>query len=282
MIDFAKLNLFSGEEHTPFIWKEGKPAILLVHGFLGTPAETRPLAHELHHSGWTVQSILLPGFGTDIHSLQERTYHEWVTTVQNAYRLLSLNHAPVIVAGHSLGSAIALNVAAREQPEGLILLAPFWRLGKPWHYWIWQLIKRVFWRGVRPLRKANFSDPKLIHEMSKFMPDLDLSDPDVQQQLRQFRMSPHPFDQLIQVGRQAYKHLPTIQTPTLIIQGTEDTVVPSQNTKQLVAKFNAPVQYIEVTATHDLLNKQADWWPAVARAVIYYAQQLLEKSYEPY
>ena len=123
-MDLDQLSLFEGDEHRPFLWEAGKPAALLVHGFLGTPAEFRPLAGELLQAGWTVEGLLLPGFGAQIDSLFERRYAEWIEAASAALAELQRKHKPVLLVGFSMGGAVALNVAAERRPSGLVLLAP--------------------------------------------------------------------------------------------------------------------------------------------------------------
>ena len=51
------------ENAWPFFLEGGEHAVLLTHGFTGTPAHMRPLGEYLHAQGFTVQGILLPGHG---------------------------------------------------------------------------------------------------------------------------------------------------------------------------------------------------------------------------
>ncbi len=62
---FLSFTAFDAPEHQPFFWRSGEAAILMVHGFPGTPKEVRPLARQLYGEGWTVQGLLLPGFGRE-------------------------------------------------------------------------------------------------------------------------------------------------------------------------------------------------------------------------
>ena len=110
-LDIASLGLFAGNEHQPFMWEGGQPAALLIHGFLGTPAEMRPLAHELHRAGWTVQGLLLPGFGEQLHTLFDRRYQEWLEEVRSAVG------EPAAEAGYRGDSAIAKPNGA-DDPAG--------------------------------------------------------------------------------------------------------------------------------------------------------------------
>jgi esterase/lipase len=41
-----------------FVWTEGDHAVLLIHGFPGTPAEMLPLGTVLREAGWTVHGMI--------------------------------------------------------------------------------------------------------------------------------------------------------------------------------------------------------------------------------
>ena len=47
----------------PFFFPEGEHAVLLMHGFTGSPAHMRKLGEALHARGFAVRGILLPGHG---------------------------------------------------------------------------------------------------------------------------------------------------------------------------------------------------------------------------
>jgi hypothetical protein len=89
------IEFFSGAEHAAFRLDGGAPAALLLHGFLGTPAEMRGLAGALNRQGWTAEVPLLPGFGSDVATLTERRCMEWLDAVEAAARgLTATGHRP--------------------------------------------------------------------------------------------------------------------------------------------------------------------------------------------
>jgi hypothetical protein len=180
-----ELNLFSGPEHRPFLFEGGKPAAVLVHGFGGTPAEMRSLGEKLNASGWTVEGVLLPGFGSDIGSLPERHYSEWTAAVQGAAEALrDSGHAPVMLLGYSLGSTVSLAASERIDVDGIALIAPFWWQEKIWMRIMGEALRPFLPSSFRPLSKANFDDPRFREGISKFLPGADLDDPEAQESLR--------------------------------------------------------------------------------------------------
>jgi carboxylesterase len=271
------LQLFTGEEHQPFLWPGGRPAALLLHGFPGTPAEVRPLAEVLHQAGWTAQGLLLPGFGPDIPTLFERDYREWNDAAAAALADLQNRHRPVILAGFSMGAAVALNVAAERPPDGLVLVSPFWRLGTRTQYIIWQGLKHIF-RHFQPFRKADFSDPQMQAGFANFGGELDLSNPEVQEALRELRVPARLLDQVFATGRSAKEAAGQVSIPTLIFQGMHDDLVRPALTRQLLQTIPGPLAYEELAAGHHLLDPATDSWPQVTGRVLAFAGRIVESA----
>ncbi|MBO9308174.1 MAG: alpha/beta fold hydrolase [Chloroflexi bacterium] len=264
---------FQGAEHAPFLMRGGKAAALMIHGFPGTPADVRPLADCLNALNWTVQGILLPGFGAQIETLPKRTHQEWVAAVREALQALQKTHAPLLLVGHSMGGALAMCVAAETPPDGLILTAPFSRIENV--LWNMMPIFRALFPEVRPFRllRLDFSKPEVREGIRNFMPDADLDDPQVQQAIRDLKLPISVFEQIRQVGQRALSLAPRLKMPALILQGTYDTLVKPHLTRQLVARYGGAVRYLEVPAEHGLIDSRAPYWSQVESALREFVEQ---------
>ncbi len=107
---------------------------LLVHGYNDTPQTFDLMAPALNARGYSVRSMLLPGFGVPVDQMNDCTYEDWVHAVSEltlAYRQLgdidSANkYSHIVVVGHSLGGAVAIQAMARSPDlfDAAILLAP--------------------------------------------------------------------------------------------------------------------------------------------------------------
>lgn len=269
---------FGGPEHTAFRWNSGVCAALMVHGFPGSPAEMRPLGQALYQAGWTVEGLLLPGFGPDIETLPNRRHSEWLNAVRTALGRLKQEHTQVLLVGHSMGGALALQVAARDGVAGLVLISPFWKLDSP----LWTLlpvIKVVF--PTFPIFKLiplDFSDEETRKGIARFLPEADLDDPAVQRQLREFRLPIAMLDQIRLAGTKSYATAPTVNTPTLIIQGKQDKLVRPALTRQLAQRISGLRSVVEVDGSHDLLQPERSAWPRVCEEVLNFAAQIQSQS----
>ena len=105
------------------------PAVLLLHGLNGFKEGWGPLPEALAAGGLRTVAVDLPGFGASPRLTRGRTGPE---SLARALEPLVSSLAPVGVVGHSLGTQIAMILAARR-PEAvgrIALIAP-WVLARP-------------------------------------------------------------------------------------------------------------------------------------------------------
>jgi carboxylesterase len=264
-----KLNAFQGEEHQPFTLEAGDNAALLIHGFPGSPAEMRPLAQALHRAGWTARALLLPGFGPQVESLAERTHDDWLTAVRAALRDLQRHHQRVILIGHSMGGALAIEIAATttQPPDALVLTSPFWKVD----HIAWKAlpILKVFFPQPRIFKYLNldFNDPEVRNGIHNFMPDADLDDPEVQQAIRDFPMPIKMFAQIHKAGQNAHRLASHVRIPALVLQGTQDDLVKPALTQRMIAQFAAPVYYRAYPTDHNIINPASPYWDDIQQHI---------------
>lgn len=271
---------FQSAEHLPFYHVRGEAAALLIHGFPGTPADIRPLAVELDEAGWTTHGVLLPGFGPQIEKMLDYSYEDWLNSVEAALIKLREKHRPVMVVGYSLGGALATLLAARQPVDGLVLLAPFWKVD----HVLWSLlpILKPLFRSIRPFRllKLNFADPEVRAGIHNFLPGADLDNPVVQQHIRDFQLPLELFNQIRMAGQRAYQSAARIppQVPMLVVQGADDDLVKPSLTRAMVKQFHTPMNYVEVPGKHDIPIENGDGWTAVREQVTQFADQVLKSN----
>ena len=102
---------------SPFFFKgRGHAAVLLTHGFTGTPYEMRSLGRALARAGISARGILLPG-----HECSEDMTHvtrkDWYRAVREAYQDLRSEYDRVGLVGLSMGGLLSLHLASDPQME---------------------------------------------------------------------------------------------------------------------------------------------------------------------
>ena len=99
--------------------------VLCLHGLLSSPAFLRETAAALSGSGFQVACPTLPGHGTAPEDLEGTTRHDWIRSAESALGVLQARCKHVFVLGHSMGSTLAIHLAARHRElSGIVLLAP--------------------------------------------------------------------------------------------------------------------------------------------------------------
>jgi esterase/lipase len=272
---------FQGIQHQPFLLENGKPAALLVHGFPGTPDEIRPLAQALNAQGWTVQGLLLPGFGPQIATISEYSFEDWRDAVFAALDVLQSQHAPVLLVGYSMGGALSILAAASRQVDGLVLLAPFLWQDVLWQRILAPVLGLVLPRYIQPLKRADFQNGNIRQAVQSFLPGVDIDDPQTQTDLRQLNLPLSLLGDLRQVGLEAYQQMGKVTAPTLVVQGNQDKTIRPDQTRIQLERFGKPPAYVEVPAGHDLVCADSPGFQEVSRAVCEFANRIIDQEFTP-
>jgi carboxylesterase len=272
---------FRDPGHHSFLLPGGEPAALLVHGFPGTPAEMLPLGRLLHQQGWTVRGLLLPGFGPEFPGLLGMPQERWREAVVEGLSELRREHRPVLLAGYSLGGALAIAAARREPPDALLLLAPFWRLGTALQRFAGTALRPFLPQYLRLFAEADFADPELRRSLGEFFPDNDLDDPALQAEIRELVVPLSLLKQLARAGRQAYRDVAGLDAPVLVLQGREDRLAQPESTRRLAARFpradGGKDLVVELPGGHRLLDEGSPGWDTLRGAVARFAESVVMK-----
>lgn len=116
----AKINRFT----KPHFFEGGEKAVLLIHGYTGSPREMLWLGTQLHKAGYTVSIPRLPGHGTNKADFLTSSWKDWLRRVYDEYLDLSEAYRTVYIGGLSMGGLLTTLLAAKFQPEKIFLCAP--------------------------------------------------------------------------------------------------------------------------------------------------------------
>ena len=114
-------------------WHGGPPAgreplgaVLLSHGFTGSPVSMRPWGEHLAAAGFEVSVPRLAGHGTSWQELARTSWQDWYGVVEAELLRLAERYDRVAVGGLSMGGSLALRLA-EQHPDlvsGLALVNP--------------------------------------------------------------------------------------------------------------------------------------------------------------
>lgn len=216
---------------------EGTRGVLLLHGLTGTPYDVAPFAEALHARGFAVRGPLLAGH-TDLTTLETTSWRDWYATAETAFdELRAQGRRRVMVLGFSLGSLLALRLAALRGPE----LAGLAALSVPLALPAWQ---RTAIGALARLRAT----PGL----GRIVGMLPVEGPDVRIE-RAFRDSPSlrgfPFPalaELVALQDEVADLLPHVRVPLLVMHGQHDHTAP-------VAQADRVAQRVGSEAVHKVV-----------------------------
>jgi carboxylesterase len=192
----------------PIFLDGGRTAVLLVHGYTGLTDELRYLGERIRDAGFTVSIPRLPGHGTRGEDFLETSWKDWLRRTCDEYFDLKGRFDRVYLAGLSMGALLVLILAARFNPEKIVLGAPAITNSD-------RLIKltplmRLFFTSL-PKKGYSYSGPPEYAGISEEYWN---------------RKWAGPAADLYRLQRLARKSLPEVRSDTLIIVSEKDGTVP--------------------------------------------------------
>jgi carboxylesterase len=243
-----------------------RPAILMIHGFTGSPDELRGVAEIAHEAGFDVEVMMLPGHGADIGAFGTVTRADWLLAAREAWTDLGSRHRRCWLVGYSLGGALALHLAAEHPPEAMLLLAPLIRIADRRAFAL-PLVQRVM-PTLKPFSGLDFSRPQVRRFFETSLPGIEVDRPEVQEAIRtEYVMPVRLVNECRIVGREAGRLAPGVTLPVTIIQGRPDHIVGHRNARWLVDHLGGPVRYHEIPGDHLIPFTGAATWPVVSELV---------------
>ena len=202
--------------------ENSRVGIIFVHGFTGSPASMRPWAHYFTDRGYTVSVPQLPGHGTQWQRLNEVSWGQWPAKVIEELAWLRTRCSKVFIFGLSMGGCTTLNVAEREQVDGLILVNPMAHI---------------------PGIQIKFAP--LIALFKKGMPSVgdDIKKPGV----TEWGYDVLPTRGVIQLQKMLLvtrANLEKATAPLLIFHSVDDHVLPVSNTNIIVSEIGTPIDQL--------------------------------------
>ena len=209
-----------------------RKAILIVHGFAGGTYDQEGLANYLElNKNFDVYQYTLPGHNKNLSKVKSK---EWIKSSEDMIEwLISKGYKKIYVIGHSMGGVIASHLACKyKQVKKLVLAAP------AFHYLSVENKNLNITSSLKDIPKIvkTYGGDEVISRMLK----LDIS------VLKQFMI----------LVRDYYDCPKDITCPTLIIQGTNDNLVPLTSSKYVYDNIKSNKKkliYID-NLTHDIFK----------------------------
>lgn len=212
------------EDRQAYTLEGGRVGALMLHGFMGSPTSSRPLAHHLARHGISAHCPLLPGHGELPDKLYGVQRQQWLDEAEEGFEILRQRADEIFIVAHSMGTVLGARLAMRH-PEirGMVMLAPLFKVPNralhllrplryimPWFY-PWYL---------KPLRRLT------RERVLDLYPDLDLDDPETQAWLpRATRIPTGSIEEMRKMAAVGRRLWPELSIPAIILQGEKDIAV---------------------------------------------------------
>jgi len=259
---------FVKPERRAYTITSGPVVCLMLHGFLGSPASSYPLAGYLADRGISVHCPLLPGHGELPNKLYKRKLKDWLSEAEKAFHDIREKYDEIIIMGHSMGTVLGAELAVRHGGvNGMILFAPAFKVPDS-RIRLLQYLKYVMpW--FNPLRMKSLRE-LVTERLLEFEPTLDLENPEIQDKLPEMTKVPTgAIDEMRKVLDMGRKLWPSVAFPTIIFQGREDYAVRPDDTQQLFELLPAVDKQLIIleNSGHELMRPFDQGHSAVWQAV---------------
>ena len=254
------------DERRAYTMHAGPVGCLVLHGFMGSPISTRPLAAYLMEQGITVHCPLLPGHGEYPDKFYKIPKEAWIDEVEEALAYLRTQCQEIFLIGHSMGTILGAHLVVKYGGfQGQIMLAPVYDVPD---------------RRIRLLRAARYVMPwfyplksrslrELVYERIRdFDPDIDFDDPEVQAKLPQLtRVPTSGMDEMRQMLDMGQALWPQLDLPILVFQGELDIAASPENTQKIFDMLPSEDKELILfkDAGHELMRPfepvHAEVWP---------------------
>ena len=225
-------------------WRSGahpsaSGAVLLIHGFTGSPQSLRAWGEDLHSHGFEVSLPLLPGHGSTWQEMSRTQWNQWYRAVRKAADELLDHHATISVGALSMGGTLALHLLADPALDGRISAATLVNpaLSLPWYAPAAALLAPIV-RSV-PGVASDIAAPGVIEEAYERTPLASVG-------------------QLAALQRRVRRELGQIRTPLLIATSPQDGVVDPRDSAVIAAAMAGHVERMRLPRSRHVATLDYD------------------------
>lgn len=218
--------------------------VVLVHGFLASPAELRGFGEQLFRLGFPVLGVRLKGHGTSPWDLRERSWQDWQDSVRRGFSIMSGLAPGVALVGFSTGGALSL-ILASQRPPGLAGVVAA------------SVPMKFQDRGMRYVPLVHSAN-RLVRWMSSFEGIKPFQTNDSEHPRINYRQMPvrglYELTVLVDVLKAS---LPQVACPVTLVQGSDDPVVVPDSIDTILGYLDGvPVDWKMIDSQrHGIINE---------------------------
>jgi esterase/lipase len=196
-----------------------KVGVLLVHGYLASPEQMRPLLEHLTQRRITAYNVRLSGHGTSVVDLATRYWRDWYYSVRYGYTILSRMVEHVYVCGFGVGGLLGWLLAAHNPPRlsGIVSISAAMRPNERY-------------AAATPLVDAA---GHLLMKIGVRKKGIDFMNKESENPHFTYPKNPvHGMYQIHALIHEVRRLLPDVSVPALIIQGGDNPAVDAEGAEE--------------------------------------------------
>ena len=232
---------------SPFFLVPDSPkriGVVLVHGFLASPAEVRNFGDQLYDLGYVTYGVRLKGHGTSPWDLRDRSWKDWMGSIDKGRAIIEAFVDEYVIVGFSTGGSLGL-VSTAERPAaiaGTVAICP------PIKF------RNRNMRFVPLMHGAN----RIVRWLSTYEGVMPFRPNESEHPLINYRNMPlRSLYELKRLASHLNSVLTDIERPVCIIQADDDRVVNPQSATIAYEKTSSSIKelhWIE-SKRHGILNE---------------------------
>jgi alpha-beta hydrolase superfamily lysophospholipase len=236
------------------VWKPSanpKAVVIALHGFNDYSRAFESTGKHLSKRGIAVYAYDQRGFGAAPHTGIWAGEENLVNDLAYFVKAVSKRHpsAPVYILGESMGGAVAITALADPafpKVKGVILVAPA----------VWgedtmsPVYRATLWLAAHtiPSYEMTGSDLKILASNNIPMLRRMSRDPLI---IKKTRVD--AIYGIVNLMDSAYRDVPQVQVPVMLLYGAEDQVIPKDPIEQALGRFSAPVRYVHYPESYHMM-----------------------------
>lgn len=198
-------------------------AVVLIHGYTGSPAHWRPLGASINEAGYTVVCPALAGHGTSLDDMRTTGKEDWLASTYAAVGDV-MDHRRVHMAGLSMGGLLSLIVGADMD------VASITTINSPVELHNWRI---RFSSLLAPIKKFSRWDPATP------------PDPEVGAYWVAYQGAPLATNpDLLELRKEGLRAARRFRNPALVIQSVTDETVKPISAKYIVRALAGPARVV--------------------------------------
>jgi len=239
------------DNYTKVLYGKKKTAVILVHGFMGSPFEVYYLGREIHKKGYTVYMPLVKGFGGNTDLANATPYTAWQQTLETGIKRLSPFYPNIILAGFSMGGTIVTDFLVQDNGQsknikGAVLMAPYYSPNAKAAVWL------NWFMGL-------FKETVSLETIYKFQPSPDMFIPMSNPGYYNDALPMKAADQIIKLGKRVQKDVvgKKIPVPVLLVYTEFDQTVDNNISLDLAEKHFENAQIVAFEKDQKVVHQVA-------------------------